>query len=365
MLSKNRKMCRVFMPQGGSKAELSHKWGPRVNDPFKAESKNGRLEPPARLMALHMQEKNEDLLRELRHTYGSPMEHTAILSELARQNLPKLQQKQRDAACEQFTLDFMNFLQGKDPESRRDPAYVKHRLKELGQTTHTKPAMGKGIKEWLEGPIRKKAEILRKLTLLRLGPHKAFEWSLDTWWLYYKYILRDLPYPEDEVLHDFDKFWPTTERDRSDKPFKHMGRKGEHTDLSYTGHRTFDDQSWPTRKQKVNVSRGVRSEHDAIVKSSDRKTAGLDPDGKDPLPDGDDDDDYTRHGQARGVTYASGNVDPDQDLDDADDPEADDDNEPDVDMPDVDDATTVVIKQDPDAPPGTPQQVTRSRLGRK
>lgn len=91
--------------------------------------------------------------------------------------------------------------------------------------------LGKGIDEYLGSFIDKKAALKKKLALLRLGPHRAFEWNLGHFFLFYKYILRDLPYSEDDILTEFDSYFPDQQPPRPDKEYRTL-EGGVHKDGS-------------------------------------------------------------------------------------------------------------------------------------
>ena len=117
----------------------------------------------------------------------------------------------------------MCWLQGKHPKNKSDPAYIGHRLRQYHIKENHGPLHGPGIDEFLGSVVDKKADLHRKIALLAMGPDKAFPWTLEHYWLFYKYLLRDLPYLEDEMLPDFDKYWPNEQMGRPYKRFKGLG----------------------------------------------------------------------------------------------------------------------------------------------
>jgi hypothetical protein len=121
---------------------------------------------------------------------------------------------------DKFAKDFMCWLMGKDPTERTDPAYIKRRLQKEGINPNHGPLRGEGVDEFLTSFLEKRAEFIHKFTRIKLGPNKAMKWNLGHYYLYYKYVLRDLPYPEDEIFDDFSVYFPLGSAPRPDKSYK-------------------------------------------------------------------------------------------------------------------------------------------------
>ncbi len=206
----------------GTRPQVSFKWGAQPRDPFEEEAKRQRLHPPERLMADTLAQYKNALRHEASHS-KDPARQIAVESYLANSELPRNFQDLLDRESEQFTKDFMCWLQGKHPKSKADPAYVSHRLKQYGVKPDHGPLHGPGIDEFLGSVVSKKADLHRKIALLAMGPDKAFPWTLEHYWLFYKYLLRDKPYLEDEMLPDFDMYWPNEQMGRPYKRFKGLG----------------------------------------------------------------------------------------------------------------------------------------------
>lgn len=110
----------------------------------------------------------------------------------------------------QFVLDFIKWLQYKDPTDPRHEAFVREterQLGELGATVRNGPLDVNGKEEWLCNFIDKKVKYDRAILKLRLGPHSTHNWDLHDAWLYYKYILRGEKLPQNDFLSDFDEYF--------------------------------------------------------------------------------------------------------------------------------------------------------------
>jgi hypothetical protein len=110
----------------------------------------------------------------------------------------------------QFVLDFIKWLQYKDPTDPRNEAFVREterQLGELGATVRNGPLDVEGKEEWLCNFIDKKVKYDRAILKLRLGPHSTHNWDLHDAWLYYKYILRGEKLPQNDFLSDFDEYF--------------------------------------------------------------------------------------------------------------------------------------------------------------
>lgn len=110
----------------------------------------------------------------------------------------------------QFVLDFIDWLQYRDPTDADDPRYVRDiekNLKKLGATCRNGPLEVKGKEEWLTQYVDKKQAYSKEILKLRMGPHNAREWTLHDAWLYYKFILRGQKIPDEGFLDDFDDYF--------------------------------------------------------------------------------------------------------------------------------------------------------------
>lgn len=203
--------------------QLMHKWGPQP-DVFDQEDKIKQLQPPMDQLQDTKLKFDEEFNRLAAKKGGVAKVHQQ--KEIDRGGLQyigkqKYKQQWQDAKWkvnDQFTKDFMCWVLGNDPKKNKNhPAYVKAREKE--HNINRKPGQrffGKDIDEWLGSFIDKKAEFMKKLTYLKMGPNKAFPWNLNHYWLFYKYILRGLPYQADYVLSEFDTFFPDLAGPRPD-----------------------------------------------------------------------------------------------------------------------------------------------------
>lgn len=180
--------------------------GAGLLDPLQREKANPFITPPPRIMAQHMESFMNAKMEEARRS--GPVQELALMNAVAAHELPRMMTAEEHRVNEQFAEDFMCFLNGKDPTDESDPAYVKNRLREIGMMENHGPFMGRGIKEWMGGFLERKQKYALKLLQLRMGPHIAFEWHWGHYLLWYKYILRNVPYTEDELLADFDKYFP-------------------------------------------------------------------------------------------------------------------------------------------------------------
>lgn len=206
----------------GSRPQVSFKWGARPLDPLEQEDKRQRLLPPERLMADKLQLYKESLRKSLKTEKDFP-KRVALETVLAENDLPKNIRDLQDREAEQFTKDFMCWLQGKHPKKSSDPAYISHRLKQYGVDPNHGPLHGPGVNEFLGSVVEKKAELHKKIALLAAGPDKMFPWTLEHYWLFYKYLCRDKPYLEDEMLYDFDQYWPNNQEGRKSEEYHGLG----------------------------------------------------------------------------------------------------------------------------------------------
>lgn len=272
----NRK--RGLLPSLRSKRgvlpQLSYKWKPKVPDFTQEEAKMDRIMPPPRLSAIHMHQFTDSKVRQI-YKQGTKEEKQAFLNIIAQDEWNRLMQAEQDRMGEQFTKEFIDFLQGRDPTDMRNPAYIKNRLKDLNLNLYPGSLLGKGIKEWLESFTEAKRDVLNKLMALRMGPHKAFEWELPHFYLWYKYVLRDLPYKEDEVLLDFDRYWPMLSSKRDDVGFKQLGPEGWKSGLDYMGSR--DDLDWQHSYESSLGDNENSSEQVKIHKVPDQKSSATIP----------------------------------------------------------------------------------------
>lgn len=199
--------------------QMSFKWGPRAEDPLAREEKERRITPDPRLMAQHMESFKKAKTEQAQ--FLNKAERKVMFREWG-----KIMQGEKDRVNERFAKDFMCFLQGHDPSDPRDPAYVKDRLRRDGINPEPGPLMARGVKEWIGSHVDRKAEIQKKLTMLRMGPHKLFEWDINHLYLWYKYVLRGVPYQEDAVLEDFDRYWPSLSESRGPEEYRQLGPEG-------------------------------------------------------------------------------------------------------------------------------------------
>lgn len=132
-----------------------------------------------------------------------------------------------------FVLDFIDWLQYKDPVDRTNPAYVRDveaELARLGATKRQGPLDVEGKEEWLTQFVDKKYKWDKEILKLRLGPHSHHTWDLHDAWLFYKFILRGEDFPQDGFLNDFDdylwhKFKLQAQEERADgEPVRPFGR---------------------------------------------------------------------------------------------------------------------------------------------
>lgn len=228
-------VANSFRPQG-SKPQISFKWGARPIDPFEEEAKRNRLLPPERLMADKLNQYKSALRHEVRAS-GDDARRQAVEMVLTESDLPRNLRELQDKEAELFTKDFMCWLQGKHPKKESDPAYISHRLKQYGVMPNHGPLHGPGITEFIKSTVDKKAQLHAKIAVLAQGPNRCFPWTIEHYWLFYKYLLRDKPFLEDEMLVDFDKFWPNESDGRVGQHFKGLGD----TQWSSYGGRTKDD----------------------------------------------------------------------------------------------------------------------------
>lgn len=210
MNQSRRGHARPYQPPG----QLMHKWGPK-EDLFEQENRKRNLEPPPDQL-IDTQLKFDDEYNRFAYgnNNGADKRRKAEINRGGLQYIGKMHYKnqweqEKWKVNDQFTKDFMCWILGKDPSSENHPAFVKKREKQ--HNIYRKPGqrfLGQDIDEWLGKFIDKKAEFMQKVNYLKLGPNKAFTWTLNHYWLFYKYILRGLPYPADYVLSEFDTFYP-------------------------------------------------------------------------------------------------------------------------------------------------------------
>lgn len=209
--------------------QLSWKFGPHGKDPFEAEDALKTIQP------LPYNSQQEKQLAEQvfvdKHTGGTEKKRDqhyraqALLGYQAKKQLKTHRKQTETQINDQFAKDFQMWLLGKDPTDPYHPAYIKNKLKELGVKHDYGPIPDPVIADYMGGFIDKKSAFLKKIALLKAGPNKYFKWTLGHYLLYYKYILRGLPYPEDQMLAEFDQYFPDLNGPRAPAPVKLTGWK--------------------------------------------------------------------------------------------------------------------------------------------
>ena len=208
--------------------QLSWKFGPKGKDPFEAEDALKTIQP---LPYNSQQEKQraEDVFVIKQVGFEKKRDiHArarALLGYQAKKQLKTHRKQTETQINDQFAKDFQMWLLGKDPTDPYHPAYVKNKLKELGVKPDHGPIPDPVIADYMGGFIDRKSAFLKKIALLKAGPNKYFKWTLGHYLLYYKYILRGLPYPEDQMLAEFDQYFPDLNGPRAPAPVKLTGWK--------------------------------------------------------------------------------------------------------------------------------------------
>lgn len=193
--------------------QYRHKWGPKA-DIFDEELRKKTLEPPPDHEQMELQQFEAEYtgpnLSKKRKTVDA-----GSLFYIGKKRIKQAWQQRKWRVDDQFAKDFQVWLLGRDPDNLYHPAYVKTREKQHGiERKKGERFFGKDIDEWLGSFIDRKADFMKKLTYLKMGPNKAFKWNLDHYWLFYKYIMRGLPFPSDYVLSEFDAMFPDTQGER-------------------------------------------------------------------------------------------------------------------------------------------------------
>lgn len=218
----NRRVRRLLNPGG----QLARKWGPPTKDPFEAEETLKTLQP---LPALTQEESARfqdywlDTALHLKNPHAqnaASKKQGAALKYLTKKQLQAALHAHEQQINDEFARDFHMWLVGKTPTNPSHPAYVRDKEAKLGIDPNHGNLPGTDIPAYLESFVDKKSAFMKKYAYLRMGPNKAFPWSLAHYWLYYKYILRGLPYTEDQLLGDFDKYFPDNSGPRPDEPFR-------------------------------------------------------------------------------------------------------------------------------------------------
>lgn len=193
--------------------QYRHKWGPKA-DIFDEELRKKTLEPPPDQEQMELQQFEAEYAGPSRTKKRKTMDAGSLFY-LGKKRIKQAWQQRKWRVDDQFAKDFQVWLLGRDPENVFHPAYVKTREKQHGiERKKGERFLGKDIDEWLGSFIDRKADFMKKLTYLKMGPNKAFKWNLDHYWLFYKYILRGLPFPSDYVLNEFDALFPDTQGER-------------------------------------------------------------------------------------------------------------------------------------------------------
>jgi len=213
---------RQLHPHG----QLHKKWGPDKEDLFEAEDRLKTLQPmPAIIDAEVASFANRYITKSAKRSAvvddttisGRDAVGRAMVGYQAKKRLKTAINNHTLATNDQFAKDFMMFLLGKHPKQeiywkdgkwRKDPSYIKDKLRELGMNPDHDGFQDAGIKQYISSFIKKKSDFMQKYTALRMGPNKAFPWQLKHYWLFYKYIVRGVPFIEDVVLAEFSQFFP-------------------------------------------------------------------------------------------------------------------------------------------------------------
>jgi hypothetical protein len=213
-------------------AQLTGKFGARgLKDPFEMESELKGITPPPRIMDQYMREwktRQASMNPETYRANGrrSKAEQMAYLGAMMKEQYQQDKQNEVNILSDKFAKDFMCWLNGDDPKNPGDPAYVRDRMQLAGYNIKQPTRMrGEGVDEYLASFLDKKSEFVKKWTRIRMGPHRAFKWNLGHFYLFYKYFLRNAPYTEDELLSDFDCFYPDLSGPRDAQPYRELGHK--------------------------------------------------------------------------------------------------------------------------------------------
>ena len=190
---------------------LLNKFSADGDNPIQAEQKNRLLEPQQLVLDKKLEEwvnKQWALLQA--DASLSPEQRVARLHALEFHNSINKQTEFMTNEKKEFVLDFIDWLQYKDPENEADPKHVRNierQLGKLGATVRNGPLDVAGKDEWLSEFIDKKQKYSRDILKLRMGPHNAKMWTLHDAWLYYKFILRGQKIPDESFLDDFDDYY--------------------------------------------------------------------------------------------------------------------------------------------------------------
>lgn len=89
---------------GGTRPQISFKWGAQPRDPFEEEAKRKRLHPPERQMGIKLQQFKDALRHEASQSKDQARQ-IAVESYLANSELPRNFQDLLDRESEQFTKE--------------------------------------------------------------------------------------------------------------------------------------------------------------------------------------------------------------------------------------------------------------------
>lgn len=265
----------------GPGPQYSQKWGASgLQDLFQREAQMTQLTPPPFIFNSAMEQWD----KRVEHKLGiDPAEGDANKFRLAgawqesgKRKYEQAYQEEYDLICEKFARDFQNWLLGQHPTDPTDEAYVDDKLADLRIKPRHGKLPGKDVDAYLTSFIEKKSELKRKLMLLRLGPHRAFKWNLGHYWLFYKYILRNIKYVEDDLLTDFDKYWPDEDKPREPEDFRFLG--AEHrTHLPPRLPRRQDDKPTQPSQNPQHVQDAPGPSHAVTVPSAGGVSIQQDP----------------------------------------------------------------------------------------
>lgn len=277
---------------GRQQAQLTGKFGARgLKDPFELEAELKGITPPPRLMDQYMREwkTKQASMRDYRQNgRQSREEQMAYLAAMMKDQYQQDKQTEINILSDKFAKEFMCWLMGDDPANPGDPAYVRDRMQLAGFDVKKPVRMrGEGVDEYLSSFLAKKSEFVKKWTRIRLGPHRAFKWNLGHFYLFYKYFLRNAPYTEDELLSDFDCFYPDLSSARPNQPYRELNHPGEivldGTRAKLEPHSAFCGTEAPTNQPTpVTVKTVPHNQHSAGPSSDvkqEQKTGMDDADG--------------------------------------------------------------------------------------
>lgn len=190
---------------------LLNKFSADGDNPIQAEQKNRLLEPQQLVLDKKLEEwMNKQWALLQADTSLGPEQRTARLHALEFHNSINKQTEFMTNEKKEFVLDFIDWLQYRDPTNETDPKHVRNierHLGRLGATVRNGPLEVAGKEEWLSEFIDKKQKYSRDMLKLRMGPHNAKMWTLHDAWLYYKFILRGQKLPDEGFLDDFDDYY--------------------------------------------------------------------------------------------------------------------------------------------------------------